>query len=237
MNSKAIRKQLLAAVAMVLVAAVALGSSTYAWFANNNRVTATTMSVTAQSNAAYLYINNSGTAAGGGTSVAALKHAGADQIYPATYVATASTLGSTSTEADKWYTANNKNENNATDAIINVKEVAEGEAAYMHTYKVWLTLSQDSEAFSKKINITFNKSSGDDALYALVVINGEKIVLNSASQSATTARVVPLSSETAVTVVVYAYMDGNSTNVNSDYIKTNTLSGAFTLDFAVAETN
>lgn len=47
MNSKAIRKQLLAAVAMVLVAAVALGSSTYAWFAANTRVTATGMQVNA----------------------------------------------------------------------------------------------------------------------------------------------------------------------------------------------
>lgn len=47
MNSKAIRKQLLAAVAMVLVAAVALGSSTYAWFVNNSTVQATGMSVKA----------------------------------------------------------------------------------------------------------------------------------------------------------------------------------------------
>lgn len=49
MNSKAIRKQLLAAVAMVLVAAVALGSSTYAWFVASGSVTATGMSVKAQS--------------------------------------------------------------------------------------------------------------------------------------------------------------------------------------------
>ncbi len=56
MNSKAIRKQLLAAVAMVLVAAVALGSSTYAWFANSNNVSATGMSVTAKSDSSYLLI-------------------------------------------------------------------------------------------------------------------------------------------------------------------------------------
>ena len=49
MNSKAIRKQLLAAVAMVLVAAVALGSSTYAWFVASGTVTATDMKVQAQS--------------------------------------------------------------------------------------------------------------------------------------------------------------------------------------------
>lgn len=47
MNSKAIKRQLLAAIAMVLVAAIALGSSTYAWFANNNKVSAQGMSVQA----------------------------------------------------------------------------------------------------------------------------------------------------------------------------------------------
>lgn len=51
MNSKAIKRQLLAAIAMVLVAAVALGSSTYAWFVTNNEVYATTASISAQSNA------------------------------------------------------------------------------------------------------------------------------------------------------------------------------------------
>lgn len=56
MNSKAIRKQLLAAVAMVLVAAVALGSSTYAWFANNTAVTAKGMTVNATSNSILLQI-------------------------------------------------------------------------------------------------------------------------------------------------------------------------------------
>ena len=46
MQSKAIKRQLLAAVAMVVVAAIALGSSTYAWFVNNATVTATGAQVT-----------------------------------------------------------------------------------------------------------------------------------------------------------------------------------------------
>lgn len=49
MNSKAIKRQLLAAIAMVLVAALALGSSTYAWFAANKTVTAQGMQVSATS--------------------------------------------------------------------------------------------------------------------------------------------------------------------------------------------
>ena len=60
MNSKAIKRQLLAAIAMVLVAALALGSSTYAWFVNNTRVTAGTFSATATTSNA-LEISNDGT--------------------------------------------------------------------------------------------------------------------------------------------------------------------------------
>lgn len=54
----ALKKQLAAAIAMVLVAAIALGSSTYAWFVSNNTVTATTTNISAQSNSAYLVIDN-----------------------------------------------------------------------------------------------------------------------------------------------------------------------------------
>ena len=53
---KALKKQLGAAVAMVCVAAVALGSSTYAWFVTNNKVDATTTNISAQSNAAFMTI-------------------------------------------------------------------------------------------------------------------------------------------------------------------------------------
>ena len=59
----ALKKQLAAAIAMVLVAAVALGSSTYAWFVSNNKVTATTTQIAAQSNSAYLVIDNKTTSA------------------------------------------------------------------------------------------------------------------------------------------------------------------------------
>ena len=53
---KSLKKQLAAAIAMVTVAAVALGSSTYAWFVSNNKVNATTTEISAQSNSAYLVI-------------------------------------------------------------------------------------------------------------------------------------------------------------------------------------
>ncbi len=48
MSTKALKKELLVAVVMLLVAAVALSGSTYAWFAVNNAVTVTGLEVTTQ---------------------------------------------------------------------------------------------------------------------------------------------------------------------------------------------
>ncbi len=56
MDTKALKKQMGAAIAMVLVAAVALGSATFAWFVTNNTVKAQTSSISAQSNASYMTI-------------------------------------------------------------------------------------------------------------------------------------------------------------------------------------
>ena len=60
MDTKALKKQMGAAIAMVLVAAIALGSATFAWFVSNNTVKATTANISAQSNAPFLKIAKSG---------------------------------------------------------------------------------------------------------------------------------------------------------------------------------
>ena len=61
MSVKTLRKQLFAAIAMVLVAAIALGSSTYAWFVNNATVTATGAEVTASTAYSLLISKENGT--------------------------------------------------------------------------------------------------------------------------------------------------------------------------------
>lgn len=71
MTVKALRKQFLAAIAMVVVAAVALSSSTYAWFASNTTVTATNMQVTATSSSSIVISNELPTKETGTITVAA----------------------------------------------------------------------------------------------------------------------------------------------------------------------
>ena len=75
-NVKALKKQLAAAIAMVCVAAVALGSSTYAWFVSNNTVTATTTNISAQSNSAYLVIDTKKTSIKSTSSATAAEEVG-----------------------------------------------------------------------------------------------------------------------------------------------------------------
>ena len=70
---------------MVLVAAVALGSSTYAWFVSNNQVTATTSTISAQSNAPFLKIDNKANFSTAGTESQFIKTA-VTVLYPAQVV-------------------------------------------------------------------------------------------------------------------------------------------------------
>lgn len=87
MNSKAIKRQLLAAIAMVLVAALALGSSTFAWFASNDTVTASGMNITAVTEGANLEISFSKTFTAG--TIAVTRNETAKELKPTHYVTTA----------------------------------------------------------------------------------------------------------------------------------------------------
>ena len=70
---------------MVCVAAVALGSSTYAWFVTNNKVDATTSTISAQSNAAYMTIANGTSGASSVDTTSVTTTVVTKPLYPATF--------------------------------------------------------------------------------------------------------------------------------------------------------
>ncbi len=86
METKALKKQLGAAIAMVIVAAVALGSATYAWFVSNNTVKAESATISAKSNSAYLVIDEKATTTSSTSSFSFKTKTGATntELYPAT---------------------------------------------------------------------------------------------------------------------------------------------------------
>lgn len=85
MDTKALKKQMGAAIAMVLVAAVALGSATFAWFVTNNKVDATTSTISAQSNAAFMTIKTGSTGASAVDTTTATDTSLNAELYPATF--------------------------------------------------------------------------------------------------------------------------------------------------------
>lgn len=86
MDTKALKKQMGAAIAMVLVAAVALGSATFAWFVTNSKVDATTTNIAAQSNAAFMTIKQGPTGASAVDDTSAVTSiTGPVKLYPATF--------------------------------------------------------------------------------------------------------------------------------------------------------
>ena len=87
MKVKALKKQLMAAIAMVVVAAVALSSATYAWFVSNNTVTAKTASISAQSNAPFLMIEKGDTTVNANSGTSITFDEANTELYPAQVVA------------------------------------------------------------------------------------------------------------------------------------------------------
>lgn len=114
MDTKALKKQMGAAIAMVLVAAVALGSATFAWFVSNNKVDATTSKISAQSNSAFMYIRNKDNSNKDKTSDTA-DITENKELYPAHWaLESESGVGKSYATAGKFYTAFGKDANDGT---------------------------------------------------------------------------------------------------------------------------
>ncbi len=94
-NSQAIRNQLIAAIIMCLVAAIALGASTFAWFVNNNTATANGMKVQAKAESGLLIRLDKSTDVGAWNTTADGKMTNANIILP------------TSTLDSSWWTHTN----------------------------------------------------------------------------------------------------------------------------------
>ena len=232
-------KKLIPALCMLLISAVLMGTSTYAWFSMNESVKAEGMQVTAKSNSTYLLITNTKDATGANPGATDL---GVEQkfvdtakaVYPTAYTTTAITSGAaTLIEANNWYTCNNKLSNAATGNEVNYKNVTLGDESYFAKYTVYLTLSKDSEDWEGTLKVKMGRlEQADQAVSAVVVIGTENFNFTGATPAPqTTTKDVKLTNATQVEVTIYVYLDGTSTNVNSDFVNANAdkLSGAISV--------
>ena len=244
MTVKTLKKQLAAAIAMTLVATVALGSSTYAWFVSNNQVTATTTTISALSNAPFLRIGTTSNLAAA-TTEASRSSESSVALYPAQVV-----NDSTSPKFQSAYAS----AATATTERLNTRfDVGTPAAAVTADYALLQTFyigTNDATAGSfadlKVASVAINDagtSELDDALSVLVVCDSNWAVYKASNNGAmvatysdgtttvsgnNTSGVLASSIEAGQNVQVdcYLFYDGSDTNVYTNNLADLTAVGA-----------
>lgn len=239
MDTKALKKQMGAAIAMVLVAAVALGSATFAWFVTNSKVDATTSTISAQSNAAFMYIRNKDNSNKDKTSDTA-DITENKELYPAHWaLESESGVGKSYAAAGKFYTAFGRDANDGTmdgDSI----SVGDPTEAVTNLYAVKNTFrigSKGSTLKDLKVESASLGTAGNtqfDKSLPVLVKSGDNWVLCGYKDADNTFTILGASNDTnkiadkvngseeaqEVVVDMYIFYDGDE----AEAIKTNNLS-------------
>lgn len=230
-------KKVVPALCALLVSAVMLGSSTYAWFSMNTRVTAQGMQVTAQSNSTYLVVGNSATLALDSHVNVENKDGGIGgdktHVYPCAKAD--KDIDTTDVKAGDWYYALSKDKGNAGamgDGVLgtntmNVTRIGTDLTTdYKVTYTFYIGLAAGSAA--KTANIKIDAADGtlgssaewlDKGLCAIVTIEGkDPVTIKQGTTSGTVSDVALTTAGKSVKVEVY--IDGNNANVTSANVAT-----------------
>lgn len=240
METKALKRQMGAAIAMVLVAAIALAASTYAWFVSNNQVKATTATVSAQSNAPFLKIAKAGETL---TDTMATQVAGSKDninLYPSQWAAVTSSTyqfesayGKSATEATIL-----NGSRFAVGGVDEQNDTVRSKYALKQSFDIGTTEEKagsfkDLKVSSVSVNAGENSAGLKDALCILVKCGDQWAVYKADNADGTLlatygdgttsvtnnltendkALVDELAANTRVTVDVYVFYDGSASTV------------------------
>nr|AIF26508.1 hypothetical protein [uncultured bacterium fosmid pJB39A3] len=216
---KALKKQFIAAIAMTLVAAIALGSSTYAWFANNTSVTATGLSIKAKSDNAFMLISADKTTAAeiqtqGKTTVdlATPGEATPNQLYPSAHETISKTADANT--LSNWYTASGKDPSKV-EMDTGTKKALDTMNGYIIHKTVYLTVSKGSVPVS---NITVKADvTGTEVNACYVLVTSETVATEvSKSNPASSTSLGGVNENSVLQVDIYAYIYGNDNSIYSN---------------------
>lgn len=208
-----------------------------AWFANNNKVTATGMQVTAMSNQSFLLISSSNDTATAiqtenKTSTALTVSDAEAKLFPAAH----ETIGSTTESAvdqHMWYTAfSNDPSTVAMDA--STQKTLDTFNGYVIHKKVWITVAKNSTPVKDlKVKATIENKNAGTITQAKVLVTSETAAAEMSSSSLAPTTILTNGNITDATVVpldIYIYIDGNDSAVytnNYDSLATATISLEF----------
>ncbi|MGN1334405.1 MAG: hypothetical protein ACI4U1_04740 [Anaerovoracaceae bacterium] len=222
-----------AAIAMVCVAAIALGSSTYAWFVSNNTVTAKTASISAQSNAPFLMISKTAIDENSGTSIEFTETATA--LYPAQVVA-----NGTDPKFQSAYASAKNAATELANSRYDVGTAAEAVTAGFAIKETFHIGTADAKAGSfkelkvSKVELSTDTGKLDGAVSVLLVcgtnwavykVSDDGAILNTYGDGTTSAGnngagilADAIAAANEVTVDAYVFYDGSDTEVYTDQL-------------------
>lgn len=225
---------------MLLISAMLMGTSTYAWFSMNTTVTATGMSVTAKSDAASLVINTSATFDPSGTAYTANAHANAT-LLPVAHGSVSGGVGTPSaisdagdmTNAAKWYYAYS-DKNDASTAKPGTAVACTSLTNYVASSVFSAGLNEKADDAAKGTNLGVSKVTiTADAAITVVVVCGTNVHTFTAANNGTVSGKILAAevTKTGVEIDVYYYIDGNNEKVYTNNLQS--LTGTIELEFSL----
>lgn len=237
-------KKIIPALCMLLISAVLMGTSTYAWFSMNTQVSATGMKVTANSTNLFLQISGSTTFTDPATSVDYNEQTGT-KLKPATPV-----LAAENASITKWQTATSNDPSNATSGATPA-DIAPGTLGeYVYSKELYFRIAPNSTAKATDLVIAGVTMEGGNSSKALnkalrVAVAGAAGVQvwtyadgtwkKDAGKSA--AAILATVTTTEATAKLYIWFDGtdeNCTTNNAANLDTLTFTVTFTVTAANA---
>lgn len=219
-------KKLIPALCMLLVSAVMLGSTTFAWFSMNNTVTATGMEVAAKSDELFLTIKYGSTYDENHFEPTATSGAAKKELLPVDH---GTVTGGTGTHADitsaadmtdntKWYYAYSETNDKTTAKEGTATQVASGaldKYIAKDSFTVGVYKNSGASQFAN-LQVTSVKIPENTGL-VLVLVCGEKVLTFTSNETNLTGKL--LTGETGatnVTITAYYYIDGTHNSVYSN---------------------
>ena len=253
MTVKSLRRQLMAAIAMVVVSAVALSSSTYAWFAANNSVTATGMTVTAQAESG-IVISNSEKVSYGTT--AATAQATDKKLIPVStadgsnwYHATSSWFDNAdASQASSKYNSAGTDENDYVKNTFYIKSASDTEyAANLEITKVE-AVSGGTQELSKALRVgvmidsefyIYAPVTGYTATYTVGGTGGTSVSPKASTTATVNSNVTsfPANNEEGLKVEIYMWYEGEDAACKSSNIVSSLEANNVTVTFTAKPTS
>lgn len=236
-------KKIIPALCMLLISAVLMGTSTYAWFSMNTSVKASGMKVTAESKETFLLISSTKTTADeikqeGGTSVNFNMSDEQSKVKPAAHEDTATNTASTNKDA-AWYYKVGTSYTDGTGTNKTALNIADIGGYVIHK-TVYVTLANGS-VVQDKLTVTAkilkNGADGTDITAAKVLVTSETGAAEFGSTDTTPKDIYTgdINSTSVITLDIWIYYDGNNTNVTSANFA-NLASASIELTFDVSKT-